>query len=319
MIYYIATERHRYTIDKLLEDWGDRLPAAMTPVAYEALLEHGLALARGAYVFTDLERLTPLQLESAARIWDTLDRWGRPVRLLNHPTRARMRYEFLRELNEAGINSYNVYRLTEARRPQRYPVFIRNEQNHRGSESRLLDSRDELDQEIARIDASGRSRESRLIVEFCGATDRRGHYRKYSAFRIGDRILPRSINVAGKWVVKRTTVAFDDALQKEEHDFIRDNPHEATLLRAFEIARIDFGRVDFALVDGRVEIYEINTNPTLYSEGMDARHARYSDLPPRTETMLAAFAALDPAPEVPLPPPRVARREAPSPVLDEGR
>ena len=65
--------------------------------------------------------------------------------------------------------------------------------------------------------------------------------------------------------------------------------------RAFDIARIDFGRVDFSIVNGRVEIYEINTNPTLYNENVDTRQARYEGVPNRTERLLAAMAELQPA------------------------
>ena len=37
--------------------------------------------------------------------------------------------------------------------------------------------------------------------------------------------------------------------------------HAEVVQRAFGIARIDYGRADFGLVAGKVQIYEINTNP----------------------------------------------------------
>jgi hypothetical protein len=45
--------------------------------------------------------------------------------------------------------------------------------------------------------------------------------------------------------------------------YIRDNPHADALLRAFEVAKIDYGRADYTVLGGRVQIFEINTNPHL--------------------------------------------------------
>jgi hypothetical protein len=50
-------------------------------------------------------------------------------------------------------------------------------------------------------------------------------------------------------------------LYEDELRLIRDNPFEAALQPAFELAGIEYGRADFGLVSGKVEIYEINTNP----------------------------------------------------------
>ena len=33
----------------------------------------------------------------------------------------------------------------------------------------------------------------------------------------------------------------------------------------FAIARIDYGRIDYGIVGGRPQVYEINTNPTVFS------------------------------------------------------
>lgn len=294
MIYYITTEQHRYTIEGLLGSRAAPLIAPITPLTYEILLGPGLAVGTGAYVFADLERLSPAQLEGAAGLWRQLELWGAPTRLLNHPTRVRQRYEMLRELHEQGINSFNVYRLTEARRPKRFPVFIRREHDHRGTESELLYSQAEVDAAIERLDAAGKSRDGRMLVEFCAAPDRYGYYRKYGTFRIGETLLPRSINFSSNWVVKHTTVPLEEPLRAEEYEFVRNNLYEDVLRRVFEIARIDFGRADFGVVNGRVEIYEINTNPVLFNETLDARLALYSDLPGRTDSMLAALARLDP-------------------------
>jgi hypothetical protein len=32
-------------------------------------------------------------------------------------------------------------------------------------------------------------------------------------------------------------------------------------MRTFELARIEFGRIDYSMKDGRIQVWEINTNP----------------------------------------------------------
>jgi hypothetical protein len=44
-------------------------------------------------------------------------------------------------------------------------------------------------------------------------------------------------------------------------NYIQRNPHEAELRTIFDRARIEFGRIDYTFVDGRLVVYEINTNP----------------------------------------------------------
>src|SRR5215470_9090617 len=124
MIYYLVTAQHRYTIDKLLAARPAGCPPEITPVTYPELVE-GAALGPGVVIFTDLERMTPVQLEWSAWKWNELKRSIPGVRLVNHPLLAMRRYELLRELYEQGINDFDVYHLTEGRRPRRYPVFIR--------------------------------------------------------------------------------------------------------------------------------------------------------------------------------------------------
>lgn len=105
-----------YTIKRYLELMGDRLTAPIVPAAYSENIR-GEAGQPATYIFTDLERVPPAGLERLSKIWKRLESAGDNC-LLNHPTRAMRRYELLRTLYEAGINEFNVYRLTEARRPR---------------------------------------------------------------------------------------------------------------------------------------------------------------------------------------------------------
>jgi hypothetical protein len=51
-------------------------------------------------------------------------------------------------------------------------------------------------------------------------------------------------------------------MTEEEERFVTSNPHAELLREIFRIAHIDFGRVDYGIVNGRIEVFEINTNPT---------------------------------------------------------
>jgi hypothetical protein len=50
-------------------------------------------------------------------------------------------------------------------------------------------------------------------------------------------------------------------LYDDELRIVQDNPYGSAVTKAFEIAGIEYGRVDFGIVGGEPQIYEINTNP----------------------------------------------------------
>lgn len=292
-IYILVTAKHRYTVEWLLEARRGRMPLEMRSVSYEEL-GRGSFIEPASFVFTDLERLTPGQLESAARIWTRLARSSRRIQLLNHPLLVMRRFELLRTLHEKGLNDFDVYRLTEARRPRRYPVFIRGENDHRGSETALLRTREELNEAIGTLVEAGKCRDTRIVTEFCNVPDEEGYFRKYSAFRVGDAVFARHILFDRSWVVKVDQDSSTPRMLAEEHDYLRANPHATELRRIFDLARIDYGRIDYGVVEGRIQVYEINTSPVMYYETTEARQvAHFPDLPSPTDRLLAAFALLD--------------------------
>jgi hypothetical protein len=52
---------------------------------------------------------------------------------------------------------------------------------------------------------------------------------------------------------------------REEMDFVQSNPHERQIREIFALARIDYGRIDYSFKNGRIQVWEINTNPGLVS------------------------------------------------------
>lgn len=290
MIYVLLTRRHRYTVDALVEAHGARLPFAIAAVAYEDA-DPTRFVAPATVVFADLERLTAAELESAAALWRALH--DRGLRLLNHPTRVMRRYELLRTLFELRINDFDVYRLSEARRPRRYPVFIRGEYDHRGSRSLLLRGPSELEAAIRALDDAGRCREERLVVEFRETADARGYYRKYAAFVIDRTVIADHLMIRREWCVKTADPELlDAALLDEECAYVRANPHAEPVRRVFAIARADYGRLDYAFVDGRMVVFELNTNPWTHHPDRAARQRSFPG-PTFDERLIAALAGLD--------------------------
>jgi hypothetical protein len=225
-------------------------------------------LPAGTYVFADVERLSPEETVKADVLWKALAASG--ARLINHPARSMRRYELLRTLYERGINRFNVYRLTEARWPERYPVFLRGENDHAGPQSAMLRSREEIEAALEALDQGARCREGMIVTEFCDTADERGIYRKYGAFVIGDRIFPKHLVFSGAWANQKPDLTKADMLA-EEREYVEGNPHEAVLREICRMARIEYGKIDYAMLDGTPQVWEIATNPSINAP-RDRRH-----------------------------------------------
>ncbi|MBA4096883.1 MAG: hypothetical protein C0484_08970 [Rhodospirillum sp.] len=263
MLYYVTREQHAYTIDRLLTSLQTSWlppPEFIRTATYETLF----ALRRAPianYVFTDLDRLTGFEIDAATEIAKSLVAADPTVRITNWPNKPAGRYTLLRRLYEAGLNSFNVWRLDEERAPDAFPVFIRREQDALGPESPLLHTEAEFRAEVARLRAAGKALTGRIAVQYLSARDEQGRHRKYGAFRFGDRIVPQHLMVSDSWIVKRALTDLAAQIIEEERDYVVNNPHAEQLLKVFDLAEIDFGRIDYCISNGRIEVFEINTNP----------------------------------------------------------
>ncbi len=244
-----------------LDSWGRDLAGAITPLVYEDLF-HCRMLRTGTYIFSDVERLRPTDAQRAADIRTALARAG--LRVLNDPLRSMRRYELLRALHREGINQFNVYRVRDDERPRRFPVFLRIENDHGGSLTGLIPTAEALDTALRELQRTGRNDEDLLITEFCDTSSHHGVYRKYSAFMIGGRVVPGHVFYAHEWLVKFPSLLEPEMLAEEQR-YIDTNPHEEQLLAIFRLARIDYGRIDYAVLDGTLQVWELNTNPWIMS------------------------------------------------------
>jgi hypothetical protein len=238
----------------------------------------------GHYIFTDFDRLTRYELESAVAFAFSLGRRIPRARILNHPLGVLERYPLLIALHKAGLNGFTATRLESGDLPPQYPVFIRAEDGYGGPETDLLYNDAEYEAALEALNERGLPKRGRIAVGFANERTPDGYFHKYGAFNIGGMIIPHDRLYGRNWPVKFYPSADGFTTQDEEYgksdigvaqelEYIKTNPHRATLLRAFAMAGIEFGRADYGVVDGRVQIYEINTNPHLPYGSRDTRRA----------------------------------------------
>lgn len=266
MITLLATKRGAHTFNDYLADWTGGLRPLFELRLYEDFLNWP-ADRRGTYVFADLERLTDAQLVIVRDYADQLQRQHPAARVLNHPQHVLRRRSLLETLHAAGINSFRAFPILGLPADIRYPVFLRKEREHEGPASQLVGDIHALRLEALRIAIAGIRLDQILGVEYCETRSPDGCYRKYSAFRIGDRIIAAHIVFSRHWVAKDG--GSTDPQMVEEAAFMRDNPHESWLRNIFDLAHIEYGRIDYSLLDGRPQIWEINTNPILLKSRAD--------------------------------------------------
>ncbi|HYI44885.1 MAG TPA: hypothetical protein VE174_05400 [Actinomycetota bacterium] len=272
MIHFLLRRNFEYTVEDFLAQAGSSIAERCRILAYEDALSAG-EFESGCYVFTDLERLSSDERQQATQLRDRLT--AQPdVTALNHPTQTLTRYDLLRKLEEEGINSFKARRVTEPDlREVTFPVFLRREDNHYGPITPLIDSRSALMAEIARVRMNGYDLDKVIAIEFCDASDQ-GVFTKYGAYILRDRIRPRNLRFSTDWVIRAGT-AMDPRAVAQEMTYIRENPHAETIRRIAALAGVEYGRIDYSMKDGRLQVWEINTNP----------HVQW--LPGRGEPLLA--------------------------------
>ncbi len=261
MILYVCRARHRYTIDKFLAAVPPDTRGILTVMTYEDMFAR-LLIPPANLIFTDFDRLSQYELEIAATAAEQMRSAHPEARILNHPARFLQRHELLTQLWHMGKNPFRSARLELPLPDLTYPVFLRREADAQGPETDLLPDRAALDLAVNGLRARGIPLRGRLVVEFCNLADKDGLFRKYGAFRIGDRILPQHLQISENWVVKSNSKRLTDAHVAEEMEYIQSNPHNDALKEIMDLAGADFGRIDYTLVDGRIIVFEINSNPT---------------------------------------------------------
>lgn len=262
MIAFLVPEAGAFGIRRFLEVHGGELSERIRAIPYERLWE-GASVPIGACVFTALDRLTPAERRTAVELWEALRESAPGAHLLNHPEHALLRLPLLEALAESGSNRFRAVPASGSPEGLRYPVFVREPDQHSGSLTSLLEDPPSLTRALRRLRWMGFTRDELLIVEFLDTSDDEGVFRKYAAFVVGDRIVPKSLRFSDHWVVKADHRGWTEERVEEEFAYLRDNPHAERLHRIARTARIEYGRFDYAVVDEGIQVWELNTNPTI--------------------------------------------------------
>jgi len=274
MIFYVTSRKHAYTQAVVLLYHRPDLLKWFRLVRYEDV---GLlrGVAAGVVIWTDMDRLSHAELEDAARLADELaPRTG--LTQLNHPTRSLQRFALLRRLHDACGNAFNVYRPDALGADIRYPVFIRDEVGALYEEPPLLHDRAALDDALATL--ADRKLSRPMVVEMVGSAGADGHFRKFAAFRIGDTIYAQHCAMSTSWFVKNAPETLTPAHLEEIRAYITANPHADAVKQVFDEADTQYGRIDYTIDQGRMLVFEINTNPTVLSDP-PTRFATYDARP----------------------------------------
>jgi hypothetical protein len=301
MIQFLVRHEHAYTMASFLEDWGRGLAGRVRILPYESLIE-GVEFkhSNAAFIFADLDRLAawPPAREVMGKLHDEmLKRYG-AARVLNDPNRSLLRYDLLRKLRAEGINDFDVQRVTEAGPPRSYPVFLRPEDEHQFSGAKILETEGEYRAALDTLARQGVPLDGLLAVGYRGAPDGHGVFRKFAAFVVGDTIIPRHVFFSRNWVIKSADLVEPEMID-EELAFMEERTHEPLLRRAAQLAGIRYGRIDYGLVNGCPQVWEINTNPMLANppapDGTEVAVSPRSELHRRFAARIAAaFASIDP-------------------------
>jgi hypothetical protein len=271
VINFVTTAAQAFTVHDYLSVRGASLATRLRLIEYERMVEWTY-VERGTYVLAALDQLSPGMLRFVQALVGQLEGSG-GVRFLNHPSRTMQRFALLQTLARLGRNEFRAERVTRDYRALRFPVFLRSERDHGGPVSPLLHSWRDVDAAVARALAQGFRLNDLLVVEFCDTADSRGLVRKYGAFVVGDRVIPKSLAVSREWQIKRRGTEDTPEFIEEDVAYVLENPHREALAEIFRLADVGYGRMDYSVRDGRIQTWEINLAPTI-GEGLgkSSRH-----------------------------------------------
>lgn len=263
MIYFILAGSNSNTIKKYLEYRGNQLQKDIGIIYYDDLSKLN-GLECNTLIFSDFDRLNKNQLAEVIKIFDIIKSRYPELNLVNNPAKTKLRFDLLRELYNLGINPFNVHRIVESLNNIRFPVFLREENNHTGALSGLIFNYKSLEANVFALSLQGYPAKNLLAVEFVDVADEMGIYGKYSALKVVDTVYPRQLDYNMHWMVK-TSIRYnrypEKEFLKEFKYFMDNNPHEIWLEKVFKLAGIEYGRIDYGLLNNQPVVWEINLNP----------------------------------------------------------
>jgi hypothetical protein len=293
MIHFVVGAEGSFSIRYYLEEEGSALRDTMRVVLYDDLARLD-RLPLGTWVFTEIDRLSEAERDMVTVACEGLAPAKDAARVMNQPRRMLLRHDLLRAAHDAGMNRFRSWLATEvvfghgrraagkdgsvAASALRYPVFVRFVNRHTGNLTPLLDSPRQLEAAIASLMSARHRLDDLLVVEFCDTKDEHGVYRKYSAYKIGDRVLPRYLECSRDWMVKWDWRIFDRVRADEETRYLETNPHESWIRQISPGSTTDASTTAFSTVIRR----RGRSTRTPRSAAAPVRESRTGRTSPRT-------------------------------------
>lgn len=245
--------------------WGQPRHSRLLSLSYEKVLTRR-DLPRGGWIFSDIELLSPAQRADAIELKNWLQSSQTAIWILNDPALTLRRTELHHALARENINAFDSFALPlKSEGEPRYPLILRHADSHGGTVI-WVKNRAQLDEKCAELCARGADLTQWIATEFCDCSDSDGVFHKASAFCIAGRIVPRHLFFSRHWMVKYADL-LDPVYRARENEFLATNPQRAALERIFKLAQVDFGRIDYSVLDGQIQVWEINTNPMVLRPG----------------------------------------------------
>jgi len=257
MIIFIGPNRQRGNVKRL------RLHPKAPPYKFRSYnwLYRTFKLPSATYVFTGIDRLDFNERRLAGKIYRHIKDAGEGFLALNDPAHAMGRYALLKSLHAAGINKFDVYLGSSQPKPTNFPVFIRRNSTSTMPLTDLIQTQPELDEVLQRLCDFGEPLDDLIVIEFCAEPVSDGVYRKYSSYFAAGKTVLNWSAFEKRWMVKDTIMGIvADQVYLDEYSIVEQNAFAEEVKTVFTIAGIEYGRVDFGVVSGRPQFYEINFN-----------------------------------------------------------
>jgi hypothetical protein len=126
----------------------------------------------------------------------------------------------------------------------------------------ILSTREELERELERLRREGMDVDSLVAIEYEETRREDGLFRKYVTYVLGDEILHGNLVFSRDWVAKHGGADTPALLAEQAAEWF-STAHVGALRELADLAGVRYGRFDYAVVDGQLRIWELNTNPRL--------------------------------------------------------
>lgn len=249
-------------INWFLDEWDPDLKKKFHILPYEEI-PRIKTLKPAIFIFSDLDRINGNKTiqHNAEKLAELIEIRFDPSLIINHPKQVLLRFDLLKTLSEKGINDYGVYPFTDDCDHIKFPVFVRRANDHKGPVTDLISDKDAY---LATYSAfstkySKNQLDQFMVIEFCDTQSQDNFFRKYSAFIFGENVMPAHVVFNRHWIAKET----EHPILSEINNYLQANPHGEQLQKVAKLANTQYGRIDYGILNGRIQIWEINTNPIL--------------------------------------------------------